>query len=116
MKDTDTPFERALISTIRIDNPKNVKTQVTAGVIKKCIERGLLCEEDKRIGTKMYKWVCRVIDNDFAGLCLLRKETSKVVNSSDLKDLFADVDDICEDVIARISNRILSRNIELKST
>lgn len=39
MKDIDTPFERALISTIKIDNPKNVKTQVTAGVIKKCIER-----------------------------------------------------------------------------
>ena len=112
MKITETPFDRALISSIEIDKPRNVKVQVKTGVLNRCIERGLLYEEDKRTETKIYKWICRVIDNDFSGLYLLRKENNKVINFTDLKDLFCDYDDLCEELVIRIAKRILDRKID----
>ncbi|MFZ3490185.1 hypothetical protein [Vibrio harveyi] len=113
MLDTDTPFERALISSIEIDNPRKLEKQVKEGVIKRCLERGLLSEEDKRVKSKIYQWVYKVIDNDFSALVLLRKEKTKITTSSDLKELFYDIDDICEEVILRIATRILDRKLEL---
>ncbi|MFZ3410243.1 hypothetical protein [Vibrio chagasii] len=112
MENNETPFDIALISSIGIDNPRNIKAQVKTGVLQRCLERGLLCEEDKRTETKRYKWVCKVIDNDFSGLCLLRKENNKVVNLSDLKDLFCDCDDLCEELVIRIAKRVLDRKID----
>ncbi|AUL94751.1 hypothetical protein KZY44_002685 [Vibrio vulnificus] len=109
MIDKDTPFNTALISSVGIEKPRNIRIQVEDGVIRRCIERGLLCEEDKRSQTKNYKWVCKVIDNDFSALILLRREKVNLTTSSDLKELFFDIDDMCEGVIDCIVKRILDR-------
>lgn len=107
MIDTDTPFGNALISSLEIERPRNMKNQVEDRVINRCLERGLLCEEDKRNKSKKYQWVCNVIENDLPALLLLRKEKTKITTSSDLRDFFYDVDDMCEDVVMRIAKRIL---------
>lgn len=111
MINTETPFERALISAIEIDTPRKLEMQVKVGVIKRCLERGLLSEEDKRVSSKNYQWVCNVIDNDLSALLLLRKEKTKISTSSDLRDLFCDVDDMCEEVVRRLATRILDRKV-----
>ncbi|HHF3089562.1 TPA: hypothetical protein ACPJ1J_003296 [Vibrio alginolyticus] len=111
MIDKNTPFDTALISSVGIEKPRNIRIQVEDGVIRRCIERGLLCEEDKRSQTKNYKWVCKVIDNDLSALLLLRKEKTNIATSSDLKDLFDDIDVMSEDIVIRIAQRILDRKI-----
>lgn len=111
MIDKNTPFDTALISSVGIEKPRNIRIQVEDGVIRRYIERGLLCEEDKRSQTKNYKWVCKVIDNDLSALLLLRKEKTNIATSSDLKDLFDDIDVMSEDIVIRIAQRILDRKI-----
>ncbi|EPR3586529.1 hypothetical protein ACU440_003754 [Vibrio alginolyticus] len=111
MIDKNTPFDTALISSVGIEKPRNIRIQVEDGVIRRCIERGLLYEEDKRSQTKNYKWVCKVIDNDLSALLLLRKEKTNIATSSDLKDLFDDIDVMSEDIVIRIAQRILDRKI-----
>lgn len=57
MNTKGTSFLNALVSNIDINSPKNIKAQVEKGVMKRCVERGLLHAEDKCNKSKNYRLV-----------------------------------------------------------
>lgn len=111
MIDKNTAFDNALISSIGFSSHRNMKARVKDEVINRCVERGLLYEEDQLYRSKKYQWVCEVIDNDFSALCLLRKGNPTVDTSADLKDLFCDIEDMCEAIIEDLAKRIMDEKI-----
>ncbi|OEE34437.1 hypothetical protein A1QO_07925 [Vibrio genomosp. F10 str. ZF-129] len=112
MKDEITTFEDALISAIELDQARDIKARVESDVMNLCVKKGLICEEDKQSKSKDYRLACKVLENDFPALCLLRTGFPEVLNSSDLRELHSAVDQMCEDVVTRIAQRMLDRKVE----
>ncbi|HHX8345320.1 TPA: hypothetical protein ACVOYS_004038 [Vibrio alginolyticus] len=113
MTDKHTPFADVLAKAIQIDTVNNVRKEVERIVVEKCMSRGFISRQDEDSSSVKYEWVKKVIRNDYEALRLRRKTALKVENMSDLSSFNDELDDIAEEVIECMAQRLLLNQILL---
>ena len=111
MTDKHTSLADALAKAIQIDTVNNVRKEVERIVVDKCMSRGFISKQDEDSASIKYQWVKRVFRNDYDALMLRRKTSLRVDNMSDLSSFYDELDDIAEEVINSMAQRLLLNQV-----